>query len=136
MLLGQTLDTMRVWDVRRAVQAIRSINDLAKRPIDFVAHDEMAGIALYAALFEPNIDQLELGHLSKSHRDGPDLLNVLRFLDLPQTVAMVQEHSHVAITQDNKTGWEYPQAVAKNLGWKDRLEVVPPLPGARPISAR
>ena len=30
---------------------------------------------------------------------------------------------NVAITQESDGGWEYPHAVAQQLGWKDRLSI-------------
>jgi cephalosporin-C deacetylase-like acetyl esterase len=123
MLLGQTLDGMRVWDVRRAVQALRSLNGLPEVQMRISGEREMAGIALYAALFEPGIDDLDLSDPSTSHRNGPDFLNVLRFLDIPQTVAMVAENSQVRIHRDADADWEFPRAVAKRLGWGERVVV-------------
>jgi hypothetical protein len=123
MLLGQTLDGMRVWDVRRAIQTLRSIDGLGKVPLSLIGDQEMSGIALYAALFEPNIQGVYVHGLPKSHRDGPDFLNVLRFLDVPQAVAMVAERAHVEIDQNDDDGWTYPLAVAKKLGWTDRIVV-------------
>jgi len=125
MLLGQTLDGMRVWDIRRAIQALRSIEGMQQPPLHIMADQEMSGVALYASLFEPDIESVELSRLPKSHRDGPDFLNVLRFLDMPQAVAMAAENSHVVIHQDGDAGWEYPLAVAKKLGWKDKIEIQP-----------
>lgn len=117
MLLGQTLDGMRVWDVRRAIQSLRELDGLADVPIVLTGSNEMAGVALYAALFEPNIEAVVLTNLPKSHREGPDFLNVMRYLDIPQAVAMVAEKSFVVINDDATTGWEYPLAVDKQLGW-------------------
>ncbi|HEX5471327.1 MAG TPA: acetylxylan esterase [Lacipirellulaceae bacterium] len=125
MLLGQTLDSMLVWDVRRAIEVLRTIQGLSDVPLTLMGDRDMAGITLYAALFEPNIHSVELSGLSKSHRTGPYFLNVLRFLDVPQTVAMVAEKSHVGIAQDNADGWQYPLAVAKNLGWGQRIVIRP-----------
>ncbi len=117
-LLGQTLDSMRVWDARRAVQAIRANESLAKVPLWLQGEDNMASIALYAALFEPNVARVDLWRLSKTHERGPDFLNVLRVLDTPATVAMVAGRgTKVRLYQDESTGWEYPQAVATKLGW-------------------
>jgi dienelactone hydrolase len=123
MLLGQTLDGMRVWDVRRAIQALRAIDGLSNVPLTLDAEREMAGIALYASLFEPNIHSLELHGLSKSHRDGPDFLNVLRFLDVPQAVAMAAERSTVRLDEAGSARWQYPQAVAEKLGFARRLVI-------------
>lgn len=125
MLLGQTLDGMRVWDVCRAIQALQSVDGLGNVPLTLMGDREMAGIALYATLFGPSIDAVELNDLSKSHRTGPDFLNVLRFLDVPQAVAMVAEKSRVGIGQQDDDGWQYPLAVAKKLGWKDRIQIRP-----------
>jgi len=123
MLLGQTLDGMRVWDVRRAIQTLRSIDGLVDVPLSLRGDRDMAGIALYAALFEPPVERLELKDLSQSHRAGPGFLNVLRFLDMPQTVAMVAEKSPIEIVQDSAGGWEYPLSVADKLGWNERITI-------------
>ena len=119
-LLGQTLDGMRVWDVRRAIQALRSIERTSAAPVSLDSRRTAAGVALYAALFEPDVRRLDLFELPPSHRDGPYLLNVRRYLDLPQTVAMVAEHSDVVIHQPDSAGWEYPAAVVKQLPWDAR----------------
>jgi dienelactone hydrolase len=121
MLLGQTLDSMRTWDVRRAIQTVRAIEGLADKPLSIHAKGQMAGITLYAALFEPGVDSLELRDLPESHLEGPDFINVLRVLDMPQTVAMVARDSKVVLRQDDAHAWEYPAAVASTLGWKNHL---------------
>jgi hypothetical protein len=123
MLLGQTLDGMRVWDVRRALQAIHAIDGLANVHIGLSPNSDMAGIAYYAGLFEPSVELFVLWDPPLSHKKGPDLLNVLRYLDVPQTVAMISEKSSVSICQENEQGWEYPSAVIKNLGWKNRIKI-------------
>jgi cephalosporin-C deacetylase-like acetyl esterase len=124
MLLGQTLDGMRVWDARRAVQTLKSLHGLGNVPVSLVGDGEMAGIALYAALFEPSIESVELRDLPASHRAGPDFLNVLRILDMPQAVAMVAENTRVRIRQDGDGGWEFPKAVDDKFDW-GRLEILP-----------
>ena len=126
-LLGQTIDGMRIWDVRRAIQAVRSMDAIRDVPLILQGERQAAGIALYASLFEPNIKRLDLEGLSLSHRDGPMLLNVRRYLDIPQAVAMAAERSEVVIYQPQAEGWEYPLAVAEKLGWGEgRVEVLEP----------
>ncbi len=95
MLLGQTLDDMRVWDVRRTVQALCEIEKQSNIPIAITGQRVMAGIVLYASLFESDIAKVDLWHLPSSHREGPVFLNVLRFMDIPQAVAMAAEHTQV-----------------------------------------
>ena len=87
MLLGQTLDGMRVWDIRRAIQALHYVRADDKGKIELSADGPMAANALYAALFEPNVRRLELTHLPRSHTEGPDYLGVLKVCDLPQVLA-------------------------------------------------
>jgi hypothetical protein len=89
MLLGQTLDGMRVWDIRRALQAVHYVREADLAKVELHAGDTMAVNALYAALFEPNVRKLDLANVPKSQSEGPDYLNVLRVLDLPQVLEML-----------------------------------------------
>jgi hypothetical protein len=124
MLLGQTLDGMRVWDVRRAIQMLRTLDSASNVPLALEGKGQMAGIVLYASLFEPDIARLDLWHLPDSHRDGPIFLNVLRYLDVPQAVAMAAERSQIRLYQEDDSGWRFPQAVAEKLGWaSDRFQM-------------
>jgi hypothetical protein len=87
MLLGQTLDGMRVWDIRRAVQALHTLPGMGSAKIELQAEGNMAVNALYAALFEPDVQRLNLTSLPKSQqRDGPDYLGVLKITDVPQVM--------------------------------------------------
>jgi hypothetical protein len=84
MLLGQTLDSMRVWDIRRAAQAVKALPAFRQTPLYVRAKGEMGVNAGYAALFEPGIRKLKLEGLPASQVEGPDYFNVLRVWDLPQ----------------------------------------------------
>jgi hypothetical protein len=88
-LLGQTLDGMRVWDIVRAAAAIRQIESVASLPLTLKADRDMAGLGLYASLFAPQASRVVLTNLQGTHRDGPVLLNVQRYLDIPQTIALL-----------------------------------------------
>ncbi len=128
MLLGQTQDSMRVWDTRRVIQSVRSIKGFEDTKFQLQGKGETAGIVLYAALFEPGaLESVSALELNSSHQDGPIFLNVLRFLDLPQTVAMVAEHTKVSMrSQKEIAPWEYPLEVVKTLGWENRLSIRDP----------
>jgi dienelactone hydrolase len=84
MLLGQTLDSMRVWDIRRAAQAVKALPEFKTTPLYVHASGQMGVNAAYAALFEPEIQKLKLDALPASQTEGPDYLNVLKVWDLPQ----------------------------------------------------
>jgi len=120
MLLGQTRDGMRVWDVRRAIQALRTIDSLSGKPLELQGKKNTAGIVLYASLFEPDIKQLYLWYIPNSHRDGPTFLNVLRYLDIPQAVTMAAERRWVQLYQKKDFGWQFPKAVVQKMGWPEK----------------
>lgn len=119
MLLGQTLDGMRVWDIRRAVQAVQTQEQWRSLPLTLRGADQMACDALYAALFQPGIAVLDLWRLPSSHDQGPDYLNVLRVLDVPQAAAMVTERCAVHLHECAPGAWTYPLGVGTALGWKE-----------------
>jgi hypothetical protein len=87
MLLGQTLDGMRIWDIRRAVQMIHFGRDGDLAKVELHAAGEMGANALYAALFETSVLGLQLDNLPRSHIEGPDYLGVLRHTDIPEVKA-------------------------------------------------
>jgi hypothetical protein len=124
MLLGQTLDGMRVWDIRRALQVVRSFRSLEGVPLSVEARRDLAVDALYASLFEGGIAALDLGQIPASHRDGADYLNALRVLDIPQAMAMAAERSQIRLFGTEPEGWEYPISVGRQLGWDQKRIVV------------
>jgi cephalosporin-C deacetylase-like acetyl esterase len=112
MLLGQTLDGMRVWDIRRALQALKTVKGYEQVAIWCQAERKMSGIALYATLFERSIvKRLDLYDLPTSHRDGATFLNVLRQTDIPLTVAFAAQRTKVVIYDDNPERWAFPVSV-------------------------
>jgi len=126
-LLGQTLDGMQAWDIRCALQALEPWKkpdpDQQEAPIEVKASGRLGGVALYASLFEPSVDKLTLTDLPTTHRNGPYFLNVSRILEMPQAVAMAAERTPIVLRTSEPTAWEYPQAVAKKLGWSDRVTI-------------
>jgi hypothetical protein len=125
MLLGQTLDGMRVWDVRRALRGLRAVDGYEQVPIWCQAEREMSGIALYATLFERNIvKRLDLYDLPQSHREGPTFLNVLRQTDIPLTVAFASQRTKVVIYDNDADRWAYPvEVVARHTSLKGGLQI-------------
>ena len=75
-------------------------------------------IALYAAVFEPEVARVDLWHPPASHRDGPTFLNVRRFLDTPQAVALAFPRAVRLYVKDDAEAkaWEWPLELQKALG--------------------
>ncbi len=122
MLLGQTADAMRAWDIRRAIAALRAKELLGETRLHLVASREQAVNVLYASLFADGIADLELASPSVSHLAGPDYLNVLRFLDIPQALALAAERQPVKLTGTDPDKWSWTTQTAQRLGWpRERL---------------
>lgn len=130
-LLGQTVDSMRVWDIRRGVQALKQISGMETKPLWIQAHRDMAADAVYASLFEEGVTRLDLHEMPNSHDSGPAYLNILKYLDLPQAVAMAAERTRVNIYSSDDQSWGYPSGIAKLLKlsekqWQIRKPVITP----------
>ncbi len=123
MLLGQTLEGMRVWDIRRSVQALRATKEFRNAPLQLQGDGHSACEALYVSLFEDGIRQLDLWDLPASHRNGPDFLNVLRFVDVPQVVAMAAERTDVQLHGGSDEQWRFPIDVAAALKWETAASI-------------
>ncbi len=133
LLLGESLESGQVWDIRQAASALRSLPGFEKVPLWLQAQKTMAANALYASLFIPDVKRLDLHSMPASHRGGPTYLNVLRHLDLPQAVAIAAEKSTVALYTEDAAPWRYAQDVAQALGRGDkRVQVRQPLGPAKP----
>jgi hypothetical protein len=125
MLLGQTLDGMRVWDITRAVRGLHTLREFRNAAANVQAGGEMGVNALYASLYEPGIASLDLRHMPSSQQTkGPDYLNVLKFLDIPQAAAMAAERCPVRLQPSDQEGWEFLRGVAASSATALRLEWV------------
>jgi len=95
MLLGQTLDSMRVWDIRQAIRALRTKYPSAQLHVE--GRGMQAVNLLYASLFESGISGMVLHDLPASHRQGPDYLNVLRVMDIPVALKIAESRFPVQV---------------------------------------
>ena len=90
MLLGQTLDGMRVWDILNAVHALTQ-GRLREVPVELRASGSLAVDTLLACLQPmPQVRDARLKELPGSFMDGPDFLNILQILDLPEALRLAR----------------------------------------------
>lgn len=125
-LLGQSLDGMRVYDVRRAMQVLRQDGQLKHVPLWLQAEGTMCGIATYASLFEPPVARIDLHKPTTSHRNGPFLLNVRRFLDMPQAIAMAAAKSRTIVYQQDSGEWEFVKSTMRATDKQKNFQVREP----------
>lgn len=125
-LLGQTVDSMRVWDIRRGLQALKQIPGFEKTRLWIDANRDMAVNSLYASLFEDGIARVDLHDLPLSHAQGPAYLNVLKYLDIPQALALATEHTRIVLYTADSAPWSYPAAITKLLGQEKQFQLRKP----------
>jgi dienelactone hydrolase len=124
-LLGETLEGQQAWDIRRAIQALRQVLLTPDASVEIIAQADLAPQALYASLFEPGIARLVLDGLPESHGTGPCFLNVLKYLDVPQSVAMAAERSAIVLRSAHPEAWAFATATAKRLNWTHGITITP-----------
>ncbi len=90
VLLGRTVDSGRVRDVAASARHLRSKYGMDV-PIVVSGEGASGVIGAYAALVEPDIASLVLINPPSSHMDdgSPQLLNVLRVLDIPEALGLL-----------------------------------------------
>ncbi|QDU59899.1 Acetyl xylan esterase (AXE1) [Planctomycetes bacterium Pan216] len=111
-LTGKTIDEGRIWDVRRAIQALRSEEEFGKTRLWVQGEGSAAGIALYAGLFEPDVERFDLHRLASSHKDGPYLMQIMEVLDVPQGVALAFPRKVILYDVD-ESSWDWSKRVAE-----------------------
>jgi len=81
MLIGQTLDGMRVWDILRGVAVLSCHSRTATLPIAATASGRQTSNLMLAALFEPLLGKVSLPDPREFPTDA-DYLNLDRFTSL------------------------------------------------------
>ncbi len=126
-LVGETLPSAQVWDIRRGLQALRQIDGLEKTRLWLQAHRGQAANALFASLFEAGIDRMDLHELPPSLKTGePHYFNVLKTLDLPQAAALAATRARLVLYTNEEAAWNYPRAVCERLDLPKNLQLRQP----------
>jgi hypothetical protein len=118
-LLGRTVDEGRVWDVAAAVRYL-SEQDKATQPLRVIGRGQAGVVAAYAALFEPSVGEVVLVDPPTSHRDGPIFLNVMRVLDVPETLGLLAPRPLTLVNAKDKA-FERTAEIYKRAGAADKL---------------
>jgi hypothetical protein len=115
-LIGETLPSTQVWDIRRSLQALRQIGGLESTRLWLTAHRDQAANSLLASLFEDDLHRLDL-HQLPTTLQGHSLhyFNILKTLDLPQAAALAAERTKLILYTNDEAPWAYPKAVMTTL---------------------
>jgi hypothetical protein len=109
-LLGTTLETVQIADLRRALAAL----PVGKAKLTLQARGDAAVLAIYASLMEPRVARLELTQPTTTHRSGPALLGILRVLDVPQALALLEPRE--VILRADKREWSWLEMWQRQVG--------------------
>lgn len=118
-LIGRTVDAGRVYDIQSVARWLHE--DEGNELTIGVAGRGPAGVlGAYAALFESCISDILLVDPPASHKDGPTLLNVMRVLDIPDTLGLLAPRHLTLINASDATHARAAQ-VYQASGYADRL---------------
>ena len=89
MHVGRSLDSMRLWDVIKSVEALKRQPGVDPQRISLLGRGVSGALGLYAGILDESISQVVLMEPPLSHREGPIFLNILRYTDLPEAAALL-----------------------------------------------
>lgn len=122
MLVGQTLDSTRVMELKQTLESLMGKSDISNRNLRVEANGTMAVNAIYAGLLmEGNDGPLEtlsfhLTNLPASHMQGPDYLNVMKMTRLDESLAALSRRFKVTVENSPRTLQEFSAALTDTLG--------------------
>lgn len=100
MILGRTVDDMRLFDVLCAVEYIATHPSYDGTSLTVAGKGEAGILGAYAALLDSRITRVILFSPPLTHENGPIFLNVLRYTDIPQVLAMLAPRELVFLTHE------------------------------------
>ncbi|MBZ0257953.1 hypothetical protein K8I31_17950, partial [bacterium] len=130
---GRTIASMRVYDVLRCLEALRSMDEIDPDQISIAARGEMAAVALYAALLDGKVHSVFVqdppatqNAPSEPDGTGPaiEMLNCLRVTDLPQVAGYLYP-TQVKLLGQVDDNYDWSINLAKRLGWSKSVEKMP-----------
>ncbi|MEA2062142.1 MAG: hypothetical protein U9P14_00465 [Gemmatimonadota bacterium] len=116
MLLGRTLEDMRLYDVLCAIDCIANQPSFDGRELTVVGKGAQGILGAYAALLDPRVTRVILHSPEVSHRSGPIFLNVLRYTDIPQALAMLAPDCELVLLTHEIEHFGYTRDVYKLYG--------------------
>lgn len=131
-LLGQTVDTMRIYDIKRALKALKQVTgessngstDRPKLSLAVAGDGTMAVNAAYATILGADVNRLQLYQPPTSHRNGPYLLNIRRILDVPHAIALAADKTELLIRTPSADDFVFPVNTNRLSGGAPRLLII------------
>ncbi|HUE71794.1 MAG TPA: prolyl oligopeptidase family serine peptidase, partial [Pirellulaceae bacterium] len=116
-LLGETLESCQVYDVRRAIQAVKQMEQFSGSQISLTGEHEMCGVLLLTALFEPRATMVFANAPVGKAPELPTVLNVQRTMDVSVVAALAAERCPLIMEYDGDKDWSFVWGVSGALNW-------------------
>jgi dienelactone hydrolase len=128
VLLGETDDGQRALDVAIGIKSFHKDSDWHPRSVECVAKGDAASWLLYAVIHgdlrAPECTRITLLEPSSSHARGAVFMNILKYLDAPQSIVLVAEQVAVELRTSHPQDFEFAKLVANSLHWPaDKLKI-------------
>jgi cephalosporin-C deacetylase-like acetyl esterase len=119
-LIGATIESMQVWDLRRCIDYLVDGEHLKLSSVSVYGRRGMGALALYAAAFDERISRVILDDPPASHWQGPALVNILRLTDLPEAAGLIAPREIVSLTP-LPAAYAYTSSIYALYGKKNRI---------------
>ncbi len=115
-LLGESLGGMQIWDVRRALQALRMIGVAKQAEVMMGGEGYSAALVMYASLYE-DVTAIHMTELAESDMQSVPLLNVSRFFSVDQILAASASRQRTVVDQIPAEAFSFSRKAAEAQGW-------------------
>lgn len=116
-------DKFVIGDIRRAIQTLRNESDFENIPLWIQAEKNMAVLSLYASIFEPNINRLDLYNLGLSKEYETFFKNKTKHLNILNALSISIKNTNIILYENAGNQWKYANAVASKLGWVNKIKI-------------
>ncbi|HLA38900.1 MAG TPA: CocE/NonD family hydrolase [Candidatus Glassbacteria bacterium] len=122
LILGRTLDDLRLYDILCAIESVCKDPSFAgAEELTLVGKGESAGLAAYAAILDQRVTRVVLHSPPVTHRNGPHFLNVLRYTDIPQALALLAPRCELVFLTHEYDDFGYTKSIYELLGAGDKF---------------
>ena len=102
MLLGQTLAGQQAFDIIQCVRAIRSLSSYKNIPLEIWGNGHTSSLITISAIFQKDINKINLLNYAKTDKEQPDYLNISRFATPLQLLELAKLNTQLSLKENDK----------------------------------
>ncbi len=128
-LVGLTPVMLMIQDLWRLMPHVHGLEAMRDKPLFLHGRGEAGVAALYHAISDPKVAGVILERPPVSHRDGGYILNVLRYLDMPQAAGLMAPRPVGIVIEpiSNMRRWQWTHRLFARLNRNAALAMEPSL---------